>query len=577
MRRLTLLILIALSSFPTAIRAADYKGYVLNFLLSDIHNNYARMITSIRAMSVIAQAVEQDYPGIRIVLSLNGDTGGLSNFTDFLLEEDGIESDYGSTMLESLALLGHYYWIAKTLGNHEQFDWAREPGNLGHTLFLDQQREFMYDLWEIGKQRDFHILGANVVPGETALGLFGSYMDVPLNNGDKVRYIGLVLNNFFRRSNYVRDSPIEVIRDIRPMSKVAIEQLLKAEADNVTRLVFQVHDRNEEAIDVHEGMLEFSSSSEEPRLGVKYPVWFAGHDHEYEVQVSNGATFLQCGSEGDFCTVLLDDKHNVVKHKRFGRAQQQKLLETPVRLRPYEQLAVSLLEKRLSQLKEAFDVQEQVLGHTTVRFPNKAELKKQPLDFGTETANILAGYGDTRDKTRRFVANVAMINSSSIRWDDPPIGDVRRRDMRRIYPFLGRVGVFYRTGAQIQKMFRALREYRQLTENYYTPQLCSQLKEAVGPGHRLMILIDGQWVPIESVSGQIRLTLDPWLSEDGYELRGEWEGIRQEYLAQLKASPRQHPRLKTLLIESGRALIERVTCADRVLHDQLYNLSDIID
>jgi 2',3'-cyclic-nucleotide 2'-phosphodiesterase (5'-nucleotidase family) len=504
---------------------------------SDHHSDYGRMGNWIKTISKVSREFKTRHPDGTVILVVNGDFVGARGTWTRLPQKPGLENDHGRLGYEVLSLLAQDAEIILTPGNHEEFDWAIRGGSysIGHELFLRHHRDFAAAMENL-KERPFRMTAANVVPGADGKELFEPFTDVPLRSGGSVRFVGLLLENFFIKSNYYRvaagstppEGYLDLISDVRPMWPSLHEALVQAQKDRQEFVVVAAHDWVGNLLNLSHTVS--SHSGDFGIAGVRTPLWLGGHEHERVVNFVDGRHFAQCGSNCDLIQVEMDADGKVSKVLGISNKQQVANAEYDG-LSSNEALALELVEKRVSAIRAANPDAHRVLANLHYGAPPKSRFKQGRQDAGTVLSEMLRKWGANipvrMDYPIPITADIAFYNSSSYRIDDQlePGATISVKDVEDIHPFEHPVGVFIVSGAEASFLFNSLRKNR-LEEGVYSPQLSVNLREVGAasdkPG-QLVIWTGSEWEALNP-NAHYRLTMDPWLSSNGYGIHG-WETI----------------------------------------------------
>src|SRR5262249_16454283 len=143
--------------------------------------------------------------------------------------------DFGLFVHQTLIDLSHDYGIAFGIGNHEEFDW----GINGNWLFALHHQALVDEISAI-QGTPFKALVANLHRTELGDKLLANSRDFSVG-GKKLRFVGLMLDNFFSLSKYDRVKAPQLFTGQANMRKAAEDELAQAAKDGVDQLIFLCH------------------------------------------------------------------------------------------------------------------------------------------------------------------------------------------------------------------------------------------------------------------------------------------------------------------------------------------------
>ena len=486
---------------------------------SDNHSAYHNLPTFLRSFDAAKREFESRHPGAPIVVVINGDFAGLSEWSD---------KDYGWLGIQALATLTKVAHVVYVLGNHDGFD----LGVIGRgNITTDRQMKFLYE-------NGVHILGSNINFTERSKRWVKPHFDVVSASGRKTRFVGYGLEELEYKSDF--DLKVKYPKVIHKIGELVRDTLTEMSADFVTATTAGIDDLilfQHDAYPQVEKKVTQLKDSLSPNAKPAIPVAFAGHDHKkYSGRVGE-TVIVDSGSNYEYSIVELDADGKVTRHNQMDLLRQSVLTPKKAKHPRLEEFAEAA-EKWL--IRESVKMNH-VVGETNGYFETKLVNKTGPTLLGTHLAETLATWGEKQIAALKLPNHpvVALYNTSSYRRDEPvPAGELTVKMYKSFYPLPGEAKVFPATGAEIQEIFRAIRVWRETqADGSYTPQISEDLKE----GDAKQLFFRGQ--PIEAEK-MYYLALDPWLSRNGNKLP-----IIYQFLA--NRQPVAKSRLLNIFIEHG--------------------------
>lgn len=586
---------------PSPEECADKLGM---FVVPDLHANLRSLPNLIATISVRRRLFEAECPGSTFAVFFNGDSVSDSRYTNYRSRE--ISRDHGWFVHETKVHLSRVMWVGESVGNHEEFDFVKTDGigDRAHRIYHNNIKKLIK---HIGP--DYRVLAANLTPGKLGQGLFSPHRDIQLRNGKVVRVVGMVLEEFWARTNYNRESNEDVILSIDPMIPSAIKALEQAARDKVDRLVFGIHDTMKntrvvaEALDAYQASLDTDTEVNRRAKAMPHDLWMSGHDHKRDKLETDRRKYRQGGSNGDALFYVVDsDGVEVIEYypqeiqKWFLRDHPQLYGKPTGTQSPFlngdsgtfhEGLAWAKATERLEKidagiLASAREKYGAEIVNSYYEIPDffapKSKLKEGPEAWGTYLADILVKYAieDAKKNGHNLaIPTVAIYNSSSSKVDtlrqNETVGFAEYYEFAEsVYPHHGRLDIFggdgvHRiTGAMFQELVLNMRAGR-AEYGVYSPQLSSTVRE-VSDG-TLEILVGDAWVPAKEVP-EVRFPVDPFSARNGYQLSGPWSVIASRN-KQNELDGRLHApmgdRIVDELVLNGR----RVDCSKLIAIDAM--------
>lgn len=473
---------------------------------SDHHGEYTRIEAYLRKSLMLRENFLRAHPNGKVVHILNGDIVGHNLWT---------RDDQGYLGYEMMAAIskidpeGRDEVIA-TLGNHDFFDWL---GARGNGLFLEQTRELRAS-FRPGVSFRWNV--ANLRPTALSAEFPTSYQDV-VAPGGTIRFVGVVLDEFFEASRYAQFAEPQLFESVQSSLSAIQREVRRAAADGVSKVVVVAHNSFRRIPPLREALEEWMKSAGLP-IEVEIPLYIAGHDHQHHIRRRDSAWLVDSGRSYDFTAIELDDNLKVATAQGFSWGA---LEQAPFFSGPLPAPLDSYLEKvQLSESLLRWQYQE-IIGHVRAVPEFKKHLRTARVGLGNDLCDAIRAWAlrlvAAHDAKRVF----AFMNSFTYRLRaEIPEGLIKRETVAGIYPLGGQVALYRVTGAEMQALFRSLRQYiiDLFSKGSYSPQMSSNLTE--GEHLELKSTEEGELVADESYY----LALDPQLAENGYSLP-EWHAI----------------------------------------------------
>ncbi len=510
------------------------EAHLLILESSDQHSSYDQIARFVREIYQQRRQFLEKHPKDKVVLVINGDFSGLSEFA----------IDDGNFNYEMLTRLAHDFELVVNIGNHEGFDWDGADGN---RLFLAQNSKLVREISRV-QEKPFFLTNANLPPGPEGTGLVRPFRDIPLAEGKSVRFVGLVLRDFFKRSNYgVGKTPRIFSGKVLDPVETSLAQLRNAQKDGVATVVLTAHDGYTNlSLDLEEIKKRIARESVPLSL---LPVAFAAHDHlRYQGKVGD-TVLLDAGHGYSFHSVILNNEGEVVEVGHTAGSQHALL---PPAFQNRREEWIFRESRRLVERSQA--LHRRVLAQLPAPIhETRRTLQAGRCRLGNALADSLVDWAKGELAKKRPGENytvLAFYNSSSYRGETSiPSGSITGGTIWRAYPFRSIPRVALVRGSDIPQLFRSLRDYRLQTESnplrQYTPQLSSNLVE--GEDGELFYKLGP--IPEALNPDQIyAVAMDGWLANNKYgvpkwnELKDRMEWLEHESVLQTEVLARHLPK-----------------------------------
>ena len=464
---------------------AHAQAMIVEF--SDNHSAYQNLPTFLRSFDHWKAEFEKRHPGAPVVLIVNGDFAGLSEWSD---------ADQGWLGIQALATIAKSTHVVYVLGNHDGFDLGViDRGN----ILVERQIKYL-------QENGVHILGGNIDFTDRTRKWVEPHFDVLSASGRKMRFVGYGLEDLKDKSDWKPDVKPKIFTGISDTVAALKLDYAKASTAGIHDLIVFQHDYYDKLGPRIQTLLDHLG----PLTNTKIPVAFAGHDHKkYAGKV--GDTFLyDSGSGYEYSIVELNAEGKVVRHQQMDRATQSFLIRGKAKDPRLGQLAKdveSWLDRQIVKMNK-------VVGFTSGFHETKLVNKQGRTEIGTQLAEALVHWAEKHVQGSKLAPFpvVALYNSSSYRRDEPiPAGELTMAVYKSFYPMPGEAKLFMATGREIQDIFRAIRVRRETDDGNYTPQISRRLIEKDSK----QLYFDGKPIDAEKT---YYLALDPWLSRNGNNL-----------------------------------------------------------
>lgn len=484
------------------------RGALLILQSSDHHGEYTRIEAYLRKSLMLRENFLKKHPNGQIVHVFNGDIVGHNLWT---------RDDHGYLGYEMMAALSQIDsqgrdHIVATLGNHDFFDWL---GARGNKQFIDQTRELRSD-FRPGHTFRWNV--ANLRPTPAAADFITSHQDVVTPQGS-LRFVGVVLDEFFEASRYAQFAEPRLFESVQLSLSSIQHEIRRAAADGVAKLVVVAHNSFRKIPPLREAIDEWKKSAG-LKIDVEIPLYIAAHDHQHHNRRRGEAWFVDSGRSYDFTAIEMDDQFNVLSAQGFswGALEQAPFL-TGTLPSPLD----SYLERvKLNEALLGLQYQE-IVGRVRAVPEFKKDLRTSRVELGNNLSDALQAWGRRQVPATETKRVFAFFNSFTYRLRAGiPEGLVKREYIAGIYPLGGQVALYRVSGADMQKLFRSLRQYiiDLFSKGSYSPQMSSNLNEV--EHLQLATTEDGGLQPDQTYY----LALDPQLAENGYSLP-DWHNILQ--------------------------------------------------
>ena len=486
-------------------RGAQAQALIVSF--SDLHSEYEGLDGFLRFYSAKRADFLREHPGGKVVVIANGDILGGSTWTG-----GGERGWLGVRVLGALVDGGATVLYA--LGNHDGLDWGLHDSSNG--LAREQTAELI--------RRGVHVLGANVTLAADSSGLaVESSFDVRIGPHRRARFVGLWLEDFWRKSSFDPQGEVRLIEEVDDSFAAAHREFVRAELEGIDDVILFQHDGHERV-----GQLTRRLQTT-PGSKLSFPLAFAAHDHT-EVEKFVGATLVLDGqSMGSAWSVVLEAKAN--RDEAGGRLAMREFFDRGL---PAAYAAAPIAgflqgvasEARATVARATDDLKlESVVGFTQGLKAVKGDLKTGRGDAGTAIANVFAAAAGEVAAAHGLdpARAVGLLNSSGYRRERPVApGRLLVKDLFSMLPFEASASVYQVSGPELRELYAGLRAWREAYDGHYTPQLSSNLREA--PGLRLEGLgADGVWHDVGR-GGTYAVGVDDFLARNGYRVEA-WTRI----------------------------------------------------
>lgn len=481
--------LFVLALFLAQVASANIRIY----RSSDIHSDYDKTEGYVKTTAALTQEFLAQDPKGTVVHLVNGDIAGMGDWT---------YHDRGGTTYKIFGDLAKDHRLIVNLGNHEAFDYRGQAGN---DLFKKQVRDLIRIAKKTEKNANFKITTANLDLTWIGKRLFKPYEDLTSNTGAKLRVVGLVLDDFYKYSAYDPNAKYQAFRNVTSMLDVAKEQILQSRADGIDAVILMFHEEYQLVTQLTAQILEWKKS--QPDLAnLKIPVVVAAHDHLMKIVPVGETTVIDSGSNFQFSMIDLDDNLNLKEVRQFDTKDQAAFMNFSV-LTKNEKKAIERAKKEKHLVLT--DLAKIILGKTEGFSDTRVELKQGRRALGTKMAETLRDWAiqELSDQNILVKDVVAFWNSGTYRMNKAiPKGHITKLTTFQIYPSPFPSYIYVMKGAQVQRIFEALRRYGS-SKNEFTPQTSANLTES--ETHQLPMLETGS---------DYALALDSWLGVNGFEL-----------------------------------------------------------
>jgi hypothetical protein len=476
----------------------------LVFTLSDQHSYYQYLENFIRSKRVLEQQFLKENPDGKVIVDITGDFSGVNEWT---AREKGLVGQLGYDALALLSSGGETYNIG--FGNHEGLDRGGEKGN---QLFLQQSEQLLKTLSQNAGE-PVYLIGSNFELSPAAAKLIRPYRDVIAPTGERQRYIGGLFDNFYAKTS---KAAIKIFGPQIPLLDQMKTQIELAARDGIKTVYFMMHeDHVQLAKRLEELFLWMASRPEFAQIQI--PVVYAAHSHKI-AKIKVGDTWIiNSGSHWQYTAVTLDENGRLVESQFMNFADQERVGQT-AELSAIEEKVITKVRDFLNSATETKTPPRRAMQANFLE--TKFDLKAGRAELGNLICDALKYYGvDEAAKlaNEKPVSNTfGFLFSSTYRREVPLQGAATQQDFYSMFPFAHMpVRILELPGSAIQKIYAGIRRKRLSTDQDYSPQLSSNLRES--ENFQLEEKINDVWIPLDAHK-TYRLVLDHWLAVNGPEI-----------------------------------------------------------
>lgn len=496
-------------------------------LVSDWHAYAGNLEDLVRQIAYERARLLAEDPDAELIVDFNGDNAGMSAYTYYLQDHGDLVYDYYRVLARSPRTR-----IVVGMGNHDAFDFE---GPRGNALFYRQTHALQRDLREITAD-PFFVVNANLHLTEIGRTLVRPYQDVMTSAG-KVRFVGFVLDEFFKKCGYSRTEGISLFDGLTPAMEMVDAVFDQAVKDGVNVLVPMVHDYAKQVVHLKRAFDRRNQGLPAARR-IRIPWALAAHDHIQTVNFGDGV--LDAGSNGGMVFTVLENDgaagytHAYASTPPGGSLRSGAPWMTDRHLSAAELEFLKRARPRIEPIRKELS---RVVGYAPAALGRKETVKRSANASGVLMGEALRLWADeethrTEGTTRITGPAVAFYNSSSYRYDyDIPEGAPITNEMLfGFYPLEGLPpgdGLIF--GSTLLDLYRTARIERMARDSTHTPQLSANLREVGSPESPSLEWWDARrrrWKPVRRTD-RFPFAVDGFLAHDGYEIPG-WKKLLAE-------------------------------------------------
>lgn len=457
---------------------------VLIIEASDLHSEYANAVAFYKVALEKRADFLQKNPGGQIVWLLNGDTAGISTFTD---------RDRGALSFKIFSQMAIRDHLVVVQGNHDGFDFNLET-------YQKQIKDFVENERSLKPGRQFHILSANIKTNKKAAAAvnihkyFAPYYDL-VDQGHKIRIVGMITPSL---QDYIAYTIKDSISKVSPLLPLAQQQLVVANKENVSRVIFSIHESHPIVEDFSIELSKWVKANKYNFPGIeniKIDLIYAGHDHQTRNDLlTNGTRIIDSGSDYRYISFTEIDERNTVLDSDVLEIAKQ----IPNKRSRYPKNAKKALKRLKHELAVVETINQTPLGHTDHLIDaRRAELAKAPHITGVAIADSLKMWAQEYIKSD-FKLNMlgkfknlpleneifGFFNSKSLRSNEVyPSDNFNLGQVKNMRAYADPAFIYLMKGEDILKIFKEIRQSR-LKDTIkdvfpeHTPQTSSNLVEA---------------------------------------------------------------------------------------------------
>ena len=444
------------------------KAQVLVIQASDLHSQYDHLVDFVKSVSEAKIRFHERYPNGKTLFVLNGDIAGPSEWSD---------RDKGLMVFKMLAHLSNDFdGFILTPGNHDGWSFAAHPTD-GNDSFLEQTQRTISWFKEHSKHSG-RFSAANLVINDGYQELFQDGIEIKNSSGERIRVVGLLLQDMFKVSGYDPNLSPNPIQAVSSMLEAAKLQTKKAAAEGVDQLIFAAHEGNQWLKkNLLPQYLEWKNNHPNPKVRLlKLPVFFAAHTHLTENSLVENLRIIESGSRYKYSQMILADSGALLEHRFMDYADQKDFAK----------------KARLSrEAKQALDVMKPLLKAMTtennrvvIRGENldviRKDLRAGPHWMGMAIAESLRITAEQVKKKMNLPVDITVgaFSSAAFRRDEPVLdGRITKGHLKSIHPLPRPLTYIIMDGGQLTKLLQTLRDEHQANGDY-SPQLAPNIFES---------------------------------------------------------------------------------------------------
>jgi hypothetical protein len=496
-------------------------------LVSDWHAYYGNLENLLKQIAYERHRFLGENPDGTFVVVFNGDNAGLSAYSHFLQDEGELVYDFYRVLARDPRVR-----LVVGVGNHDAFDFE---GARGNELFYMQTSSLVRDVRPY-QGDDFRVTNANLERVPDMEEFISPYRDIETGQG-KLRFVGFVLNEFFKKSSYSPTEGRKLFLGLTPMARLVDRVVAEAVRDGVRVLVPMGHDYASHVIEIRK-LLERANQRLPPEKRIRIAWALAGHDHIQSIRREEGV--LNAGSNGGAVFGVIEADGSLGEARAYRPAPPGR--RVPADDGPWnthEHLSTDeaeFLARHRPAIEAVRQRLETVVGVAPERFVRKELVKKGAAASGVWMADVMALWAWERmpeDFERLGIRGVvAFWNSSSYRYDfDIEAGESVTEEMQfGVYPLAGRPprrGIA--RGSTLLALYASARHERMQKDSTHTPQLSHGFRERNVRGRielEWLHPVWKRWLPVQP-DDRFLFAIDGFLGSNGYDISG-WNELLAE-------------------------------------------------